>query len=371
MATKSTATAEKTTRSEETTDSPLLDTLGTAVKKMLARGKERGFVTYDELNTALPSEQVSSEQIEDTMTQLSEMGIDVVENEEGEEAAKEAPAEETEEKARGNVNESDLGRTDDPVRMYLREMGTVDLLSREGEIAIAKRIEAGRKMMIGGICENPLTIRAIVEWHDALLDEKMSLRDIIDLDATHGGGPGQPNRNGEANANANGENAEGSETTDEKTTEEASKDEKPANDDDEKPDAEKTDDEKADEEDADHGRVLRRVYAGDRGGVDPVSWNRHQRVLLQRRHYRGHDRVRRCDAGDRRLVESVLAWADGDRVRDGLLHGAQLRAHVPGQIARPGQVRSRARSAVDDVAAAGGTGIFGVVLGAADVSRAG
>ena len=250
MATKSTATAEKTTRSEETTDSPLLDTLGTAVKKMLARGKERGFVTYDELNTVLPPEQVSSEQIEDTMTQLSEMGIDVVENEEGEEAAKEAPAEETEEKARGNVNESDLGRTDDPVRMYLREMGTVDLLSREGEIAIAKRIEAGRKMMIGGVCENPLTIRAIVEWHDALLDEKMSLRDIIDLDATHGGGPGQPNRNGEANANANGENAEGSETTDEKTTEEASKDEKPANDDDEKPDAEKTDDEKADEEDA-------------------------------------------------------------------------------------------------------------------------
>ncbi len=163
MATKSTATAEKTTRTEETTDSPLLDTLGASVKKMLAKGKDRGFVTYDELNAALPPEQVSSEQIEDTMTQLSEMGINVVENEDGEESAKEEPAEETEEKASGNVDESDLGRTDDPVRMYLREMGSVELLSREGEIAIAKRIEAGREMVIGGICETPLAIRAIVE----------------------------------------------------------------------------------------------------------------------------------------------------------------------------------------------------------------
>ena len=224
MATKSTAAAEKPTRQEETTDSPLLDTLGAAVKKMLAKGKERGFVTYDELNTALPPEQVSSEQIEDTMTQLSEMGINVVENEESEEAAKDEQAEAEEEKASGNVDESDLGRTDDPVRMYLREMGSVELLSREGEIAIAKRIEAGREMMIGGICENPLTIRAIVEWHDALLDEKMLLRDIIDLDATHGGGPGQPNRNGEAEE---GENANGEKTAE---GEEAVKVE-PANDD--------------------------------------------------------------------------------------------------------------------------------------------
>ena len=183
MATKSTATAEKKPQQEDTTDSPLLDTLGGAVKKMLAKGKERGFVTYDELNSALPPEQVSSEQIEDTMTQLSEMGINVVENEDGEEAKAEGLEEELTEKASGNVDESDLGRTDDPVRMYLREMGSVELLSREGEIAIAKRIEAGREMMIGGVCENPLTIRAIVEWHDALLDEKMLLRDIIDLDS--------------------------------------------------------------------------------------------------------------------------------------------------------------------------------------------
>ena len=244
MATKSTATAEKTTRTEETTDSPLLDTLGASVKKMLAKGKDRGFVTYDELNAALPPEQVSSEQIEDTMTQLSEMGINVVENEDGEESAKEEPAEETEEKASGNVDESDLGRTDDPVRMYLREMGSVELLSREGEIAIAKRIEAGREMMIGGICENPLTIRAIVEWHDALLDEKMLLRDIIDLDATHGGGPGQPNRNAEANNN-NNPNADGDDSK-----EETAEKDRPANDDEEDLELEKTDDEKADEEDA-------------------------------------------------------------------------------------------------------------------------
>ncbi|NQU55790.1 MAG: RNA polymerase sigma factor RpoD, partial [Rhodospirillales bacterium] len=204
MATKSTATAEKTTPTEEGTDGPLLDTLGAAVKKMLAKGKERGFVTYDELNSALPPEQVSSEQIEDTMTQLSEMGINVVENEDSEEANKDEPEAEQTTQASGNVDESDLGRTDDPVRMYLREMGSVELLSREGEIAIAKRIEAGREMMIGGICENPLTIRAIVEWHDALLDEKMLLRDIIDLDATHGGGPGQPPKNVPTAVNADG-----------------------------------------------------------------------------------------------------------------------------------------------------------------------
>ena len=188
--------AAQTAEPQASGDGPLLDTLNAAVKKMIAEGKEKGFVTYDNLNTVLPPDQVSSEQIEDTMTMLSEMGIGVVENEDGEDAAqqdddkKKDDDDETRGKA-GNVDEADLGRTDDPVRMYLREMGSVELLSREGEIAIAKRIEAGREMMIGGICENPLTIRAIVQWHDALIDGKMLLRDIIDLDATHGGGPGQ------------------------------------------------------------------------------------------------------------------------------------------------------------------------------------
>jgi len=181
--------AEAGTTTEESGDSPLLDTMGAAVKKMVAKGKEKGFVTYDDLNTALPPDQVSSEQIEDTMSMLSEMGINVVENEEAEDTAQPEEAEEETQKASGNVDETELGRTDDPVRMYLREMGSVELLSREGEIAIAKRIEAGREMMIGGVCENPLTIRAIVQWHDALVNGEMLLRDIIDLETTHTGGP--------------------------------------------------------------------------------------------------------------------------------------------------------------------------------------
>ncbi|WP_298681241.1 sigma-70 family RNA polymerase sigma factor, partial [uncultured Magnetospirillum sp.] len=190
MATKPQNTAEVNESQDENLDGPLLDALGVAVKKMVTRGRERGYVTYDELNAALPPDEVSSEQIEDTMAMLSEMGINVVESEETDEAASpEAEEEETESSSgAGNVDEEDLGRTDDPVRMYLREMGSVELLSREGEIAIAKRIEAGREMMIGGICESPLTIRAVIEWHDALQQGRMLLRDIIDLDATYGAG---------------------------------------------------------------------------------------------------------------------------------------------------------------------------------------
>ncbi len=166
-----------------------MDGLVQAVKKMIARGKERGYVTYDELNSALPQDQSSSEQIEDTMAMLSEMGINVIESEEsGEDAAPEPPVE-GEGRTSGNLDDDDIGRTDDPVRMYLREMGSVELLSREGEIAIAKRIEAGREMMIGAICESPLTIRAIIGWHDALGEGQMLLRDIIDLDATYGTSP--------------------------------------------------------------------------------------------------------------------------------------------------------------------------------------
>ena len=186
MSSKTTAVAEAPEAKTETADGPLLDSLGSGIKKMIARGKERGYVTYDELNDALPPDQVSSEQIEDTMARLSEQGINVVENEEGEESA--PPAEISEAGSPvGNVDESDMGRTDDPVRMYLREMGNVELLSREGEIAIAKRIEAGREMMIGGICESPLAIRAIINWHDSLAEGRMLLRDIIDLEATYDG----------------------------------------------------------------------------------------------------------------------------------------------------------------------------------------
>jgi RNA polymerase primary sigma factor len=187
MASKAANTAEVTETREEAAEGPLLDSVAAAIKKMMARGKERGYLTYDELNAALPPDQVSSEQIEDTMTTLSELGINVIENEESEEPAA-AEAEEGDSEVRGNLDDDDIGRTDDPVRMYLREMGSVELLSREGEIAIAKRIEAGREMMIGGICENPMTIRAIIGWRDALNEGKMLLRDIIDLDATYGSG---------------------------------------------------------------------------------------------------------------------------------------------------------------------------------------
>jgi len=187
MASKAANTAEVTETREEAAEGPLLDTLAAAIKKILARGKERGYLTYDELNAALPHDQVSSEQIEDTMTMLSELGVNLIESEESEEPAA-AEADEADSEVRGNLDDDDIGRTDDPVRMYLREMGSVELLSREGEIAIAKRIEAGREMMIGGICENPLTIRAIIDWRDALNEGKMLLRDIIDLDAMYGSG---------------------------------------------------------------------------------------------------------------------------------------------------------------------------------------
>src|SRR3954454_18334857 len=185
MASKAATAAETAEAREDVAETPLLDSIAVAIKKMVARGKERGYLTYDDLNAALPQDQVSSEQIEDTMTMLSELGINLIESEESEEPA-EAEAEEGEAETRGNVDDDDIGRTDDPVRMYLREMGSVELLSREGEIAIAKRIEAGRDMMIGGICENPLTVRALLLWRDALNENKMLLRDIIDLDATYG-----------------------------------------------------------------------------------------------------------------------------------------------------------------------------------------
>ncbi len=189
----------------ESTDGPLLDMNDATVKKFIKAAKARGFVTYDELNKVLPSDQNSSEQIEDIMSQLSEMGINVVDSEDDVEESEREPeaGEEAEEGEEGGAparskstalaaTKSDrYDRTDDPVRMYLREMGSVELLSREGEIAIAKRIEAGRDTMIRGLCESPLTFEAIMVWRQELTDERVLLRDIIDLEATyaaaHGG----------------------------------------------------------------------------------------------------------------------------------------------------------------------------------------
>ena len=193
MATKA-ATAETEEVREEGQDSPLIDSTQAGVKRFLQRAKERGYVTYDELNQILPPDQVSSEQIEDTMSLLSEMGINVIESEETDESGEDnAPSTAVATAPTGAVAAppatQELERTDDPVRMYLREMGSIELLSRQGEIEIAKRIEAGRETMIGGICESPLTMQAIVGWREALKNDQVLLRDIVDLDATYGGGP--------------------------------------------------------------------------------------------------------------------------------------------------------------------------------------
>lgn len=190
QAAQKTTTADGGDAPAEPSDGPLLDLTDAAVKKMIAKAKTRGFVTYDELNKVLPSDQVSSEQIEDTMAMLSDMGINVVEQEEKDEEGEAAvPATREEGGALVETPAVEIERTDDPVRMYLREMGTVELLSREGEIAIAKRIEAGRELMIGALCESPLTFEAIMAWRDELMEGKILLRDIIDLDATYGAGP--------------------------------------------------------------------------------------------------------------------------------------------------------------------------------------
>src|SRR3954465_10412453 len=184
--------------------SPLLDLSDAAVKKMIKQAKKRGFVTFDQLNEVLPSDTTSPEQIEDIMSMLSDMGINVSEAEEADsEDEKEEADDETDnelvevtQKAVTEVKKSEPGeRTDDPVRMYLREMGTVELLSRGGEIAIAKRIEAGREAMIAGLCESPLTFQAIIIWRDELNEGKIFLRDIIDLEATYAGPDAKNNMN--------------------------------------------------------------------------------------------------------------------------------------------------------------------------------
>src|SRR6202166_4663857 len=187
MASKAANTAEAPEAREEAAEAPLLNTVEAAIKKMVAKGKERGYVTYDEVNAALPTEQVSSEQIEDTLSMLSELGINVVESEETEEVASTEEGGESEARASGNLDDEDIGRTDDPVRMYLREMGSVELLSREGEIAIAKRIEAGRDTMIRGLCESALTFEAIMVWREELAQGRILLREVIDLEQTYGG----------------------------------------------------------------------------------------------------------------------------------------------------------------------------------------
>ncbi len=188
------------TETQDSGDAPLIDLNDATIKKMIARAKKRGFITIDELNEALPQDQMSSEQIEDIMSAINDMGINVVENEEASDDDEDKQDDDT---ADDEVDPLDDGgprpaaatkkeavdRTDDPVRMYLREMGAVELLSREGEIAIAKRIEAGRDIMIWGLCESPMTFNAIIEWSNALNEGRMQLREILDLEAMLSKGP--------------------------------------------------------------------------------------------------------------------------------------------------------------------------------------
>ena len=204
MATKTAEQVREPEPREEAREAPVDPEA--AVKQLVESGKERGYISYEELNAALPSDQVSAEQIEDTMAMLSELGINVVEAEETEEAPPERGAAPEGEK-RGNIDD-DIGRTDDPVRMYLREMGSVELLSREGEIAIAKRIEAGREKMIRAICRTPTAIGHILDWREELQREARLLRDVVDLDATWAALHGGPaNAAAPANGAANNDNA--------------------------------------------------------------------------------------------------------------------------------------------------------------------
>ena len=167
-------------------DTPLIDSLGSAVKRLIDKGKSRGYITVEELNKALPPERESSENIEDIMSGISDMGISIIAESEVDSFEPDVEEDEEEFDETGNFDEKELGRSDDPVRMYLKEMGSVELLSRDGEIAIAKRIEAGKTVMIDGLCESPMTIKAIAGWRDELLAGTMQLRDIIDLEMMYG-----------------------------------------------------------------------------------------------------------------------------------------------------------------------------------------
>ncbi len=218
-------TAVSDKKKEEKVKAPSKSATAKVVKKLVSDGKEKGFVTYDDFNKALPEKEFSSEQIEDAMAALSDIGIELVEKgdetkadskDSNKDKAKKKDEDDPDYESGGNIADDDTGRTDDPVRMYLREMGAVELLSREGEIAIAKRIEAGREMMIGGMCESPLAIESLIAWYKALQEGDILLREVIDLDATYKGPEVDQNEVNKAKAEAiaNGEDPEEEEEDD-------------------------------------------------------------------------------------------------------------------------------------------------------------
>ncbi|WP_133946138.1 MULTISPECIES: RNA polymerase sigma factor RpoD [unclassified Roseibium] len=214
MVAKATQADDNQEQGADNADGPLLDLSDAAVKKMIKAAKKRGYVTYDELNEVLPSDQNSSEKIEDIMSMFSDMGINVIEAEEAEDGPEEVDggelvAAKSSAVAKTTTGKEPADRTDDPVRMYLREMGSVELLSREGEIAIAKRIEAGREAMIAGLCESPLTFQAIIIWRDELNEAQVLLRDIIDLEATYAGPDAKAGPTGDNDDDPDAEESEG------------------------------------------------------------------------------------------------------------------------------------------------------------------
>ncbi|MGH1456879.1 MAG: RNA polymerase sigma factor RpoD [Alphaproteobacteria bacterium] len=241
-------TAVSDNKNEDNQDSTSKGAMASVIKKLAAEGKSKGFVTYDSFNKALPAKDFSSEQIEDAMAALSDVGIQLVENEgdaedsDSSDSKKSDEDDEEEYESGGNIADDDTGRTDDPVRMYLREMGAVELLSREGEIAIAKRIEAGREMMIGGMCESPLAIESIIAWYKALQEGDILLREVIDLDTTYNKGPDVAE-------------VEAAVKEDDDSKEEDSSDEDDSKSDDEGSDSESSDSENSDDEDEDEGNV--------------------------------------------------------------------------------------------------------------------
>lgn len=235
---KNTSDATEDNDTDAESAAPMTDKLIKAIKKMIDDGKEKGYVSYSQLNKTLPDDQYSSEQIEDVLATLSDLGISVTDSDDDDDDDNDNDGDDSGDGkkgeyaiAGGNLTGKDVGRTDDPVRMYLREMGSVELLSREGEIAIAKRIEAGKETMIGGICESPMAIQAIIGWHDALEEGHMLLRDVLDLEATYGDsdGPGSSSSSTSVETKAEKVSAEkndedGSDTENEEGSEEDEED---------------------------------------------------------------------------------------------------------------------------------------------------
>jgi len=304
-------------------DAPLIDLNDASIKKLIARAKKRGVITYDELNEALPQDQMSSEQIEDIMSAISEMGVNIVESaEDSEDDEKEDEPQEDEvdplddggPRPAAAVKKEAVDRTDDPVRMYLREMGAVELLSREGEIAIAKRIEAGRDTMIWGLCESPITFNAIIEWSNMLNEGSMQLREILDLDAMVSKGPTAEQISESENEDGDGDGEISEKTAGPTIKEEEDVEEEPAAEDEEDELTERRTPRPAEEEEVpyDENRSLLEALTEL---VDTLP-NRRRTVRAVAGNFDAHFSTRRC------VLDRVV-----DEVRSDLLEADAVAVH--------------------------------------------